>query len=218
MNTEKKHVDVRSLRLLRKTYGAPAFYNEKTGQLKRLNEHYWAARFARTTNVIFQEGCFWQYDGRSGLWRKIGEPALMNQMLRAIIRRHEQFAEKVTTSFLRDVLTQWKGQPVNREMVPPSCPFIHVQNGVLEFQNGEWQLLPFSPDYFSRNQLPVSFDPGARYERFLNELLLTAMTEDDVQTLKQYMGQCLLGRNISQTFLILSGTPGGREGNSGQRD
>ena len=137
MNTEKKHVDVRSLRLLRKTYGAPAFYNEKTGQLKRLNEHYWAARFARTTNVIFQEGCFWQYDGRSGLWRKIGEPALMNQMLRAIIRRHEQFAEKVTTSFLRDVLTQWKGQPVNREMVPPSCPFIHVQNGVLEFQNGE---------------------------------------------------------------------------------
>lgn len=108
MNTEKKHVDVRSLRLLRKTYGAPAFYNEKTRQLKRLNEHYWAARFARTTNVIFQEGCFWQYDGRSGLWRKIGEPALMNQMLRAIIRRHAQFAEKVTTSFLRDVLTQWK--------------------------------------------------------------------------------------------------------------
>ena len=212
MNTEKTHVDVRSLRSLRKTYGAPAFYNEKTGQLKRLNEHYWAARFARTTNVIFQEGCFWQYDGRSGLWRKIGEPALMNQMLRAIIRRHAQFAEKVTTSFLRDVLTQWKGQPVNREMVPPSCPFIHVQNGVLEFQNGEWQLLPFSPDYFSRNQLPVSFDPGARYDRFLNELLLTAMTEDDVQTLKQYMGQCLLGRNISQTFLILSGTPGGGKG------
>ena len=212
MNTEKKYTDARSLRSLQETYGAPAFYNEKTGQLKRLNEHYWAARFARTTNVIFQEGCFWQYDGRSGLWRKIGEPALMNQMLRAIIRRHEQFAEKVTTSFLRDVLTQWKGQPVNREMVPPSCPFIHVQNGVLEFQNGEWQLLPFSPDYFSRNQLPVSFDPGARYERFLNELLLTAMTEDDVQTLKQYMGQCLLGRNISQTFLILSGTPGGGKG------
>lgn len=73
-------------------------------------------------------------------------------------------------------------------------------------------MLPFSPDYFSRNQLPVSFEPGARYDRFLNELLLTAMTEDDVQTLKQYMGQCLLGRNISQTFLILSGTPGGGKG------
>ena len=44
-------------------------------------------------------------------------------------------------------------------------------------------MLPFSPDYFSRNQLP-----------------------------EQYMGQCLLGRNISQTFLILSGTPGGGKG------
>ena len=44
MNTEKKHTVARSLRSLRKTYGAPAFYNEKTGQLKRLNEHYWAAR------------------------------------------------------------------------------------------------------------------------------------------------------------------------------
>ena len=58
MNTEKKHTVARSLRSLQETYGAPAFYNEKTGQLKRLNEHYWAARFARTTNVIFQEGCF----------------------------------------------------------------------------------------------------------------------------------------------------------------
>lgn len=212
MNIEKKHTDVRSLRSLRETYGAPAFYNEKTGKLKKLNEHYWAARFARTTNVIYQEGCFWKYDGRSGLWIKASEPTLMNQMSRAIIHRHEQFAEKVTTSFLRDVLTQWKGQSVNREMVPPSRPFIHVQNGVLEFLNGEWQLLPFSPDYFSRNQLPVSFDPEARYDRFLNELLLTAMTEDDVQTLRQYMGQCLLGRNISQTFLILSGTPGGGKG------
>lgn len=35
------------------------------------------------------------------------------------------------------------------------------------------------------------------------------MTKDDIDHLQLYLGQCLLSENLSQTFLLLEGTPGG---------
>jgi phage/plasmid-associated DNA primase len=35
------------------------------------------------------------------------------------------------------------------------------------------------------------------------------MTNEDAELLQLYVGQCLIGRNLSQNFLLLTGTPGG---------
>ena len=35
-----------------------------------------------------------------------------------------------------------------------------------------------------------------------------AVTEDDISYLQRYIGQCLLGENFSQTFMLLTGTDG----------
>jgi P4 family phage/plasmid primase-like protien len=70
----------------------------------------------------------------------------------------------------------------------------------------------FSPDYHSRNQTPIVYDPAAQCPRFRGELLEPMLPQDDIEILQRYCGQCLLGVNITQTFLVLTGTAGGGKG------
>ena len=72
-----------------------------------------------------------------------------------------------------------------------------------------WRQMPFDPEFYSHDRSDIVFDSGAICPRFLNELLRPAMTEEDLAVLQLYLGQILLGTNISQTFMLLEGTPGG---------
>ncbi len=66
----------------------------------------------------------------------------------------------------------------------------------------------FSPEYYSRNQIPIAFDENAVCPRFLNELLAPALDDEDIEVIQKYFGMCLLGYNYSQQLLILERTPG----------
>ena len=52
------------------------------------------------------------------------------------------------------------------------------------------------------------FDPAANCPRFLSELLMPAVHPDDAVLLQKMAGQCLLGTNLTQRFVILDGEPG----------
>ena len=73
-------------------------------------------------------------------------------------------------------------------------------------------LLPFSPQYHFRNKLVVNFDPGAKCPTFENVLLANALDFDDIGLLQRWCGLALVGRNIAQAILILSGTAGAGKG------
>ncbi|MBR7106801.1 MAG: hypothetical protein IKC89_00135, partial [Lentisphaeria bacterium] len=45
----------------------------------------------------------------------------------------------------------------------------------------------------------------------MDKLLQPAVSGDDISLLQRYIGQSLLGENFSQTFLLLTGTGGGRK-------
>ena len=45
----------------------------------------------------------------------------------------------------------------------------------------------------------------------MDKLLQPAVSGDDISHLQRYIGQSLLGENFSQTFLLLTGTGGGRK-------
>ena len=64
---------------------------------------------------------------------------------------------------------------------------------------------PFSPRFCSRNRSPVSYNAAATCPRFLNELLLPAVREDDALLLQKMAGQFMLGINLVQRFVILDG-------------
>jgi putative DNA primase/helicase len=88
--------------------------------------------------------------------------------------------------------------------------FLPVGNGILRVSDRT--LLPFSPKYHFRNKLAADYVPGAKCPMFENVLLANSLDFDDISLLQRWSGLSLVGRNISQAILILSGTAGAGKG------
>ena len=88
--------------------------------------------------------------------------------------------------------------------------FIPCANGMLRLRDRT--LLPFSPSYRRRNNLAAPYDPAAKCPLFLDTLTRTALEDDDLELLQRWCGLALIGENLAQRILILTGTAGGGKG------
>lgn len=96
---------------------------------------------------------------------------------------------------------------VKLEAYVPNLPVhedrIHVANGTL-FLGGKFR----AEKEFCRNRLPVKYDANApqpvTWLHFLSELL----EDEDILTLQEYLGYCLLPTNRGQTMMLLKGNGG----------
>lgn len=88
--------------------------------------------------------------------------------------------------------------------------YIACKNGMLRLANRK--LLEFSPQYRRRNKLAVNYDPTATCSEFMEKLLKPALNEADIKVLQQWCGLCLIGVNLSQVIILLTGTAGGGKG------
>lgn len=88
--------------------------------------------------------------------------------------------------------------------------FIPCANGMLRLSDKA--LLPFSPSYRRRNKLAVSFESTAKCPLFLDTLMRPALEEDELDLLQRWCGLALVGENLAQKLLILTGTAGGGKG------
>lgn len=89
------------------------------------------------------------------------------------------------------------------ETIPVQEDVIHVGNGTYHMWNG------YSTQFhICRNRLPVyygeSFGEPTQWLAFLHDLL----EEDDILTLQEYMGYCLLPSTVGQKMLIIVGEGG----------
>ena len=86
----------------------------------------------------------------------------------------------------------------------PEPDRVHVSNGTLLLDG---TFLPGKP-HIVRNRLPVAYNPGAkqpeRWLSFLNDLLYP----EDIPTLQEFLGYCLIPSNAGQKMLILKGSCG----------
>lgn len=91
-----------------------------------------------------------------------------------------------------------------KQNFPPEDDRIHLKNGTL-FLDGT-----FDPQIVSvvRSRLPVRYDPDAlepvHWLAFLNELLYP----EDIPTLQEFVGYCLLPTNKAQRMMIIKGNGG----------
>ena len=89
------------------------------------------------------------------------------------------------------------------EELPVQMDRIHVNNGTY-FLNGDFT----EKKEFCLNRLPVNYEmkeaKPERWLQFLSELL----EEDDIPTLQEYMGYCLIPSNKAQKLLIILGKGG----------
>jgi putative DNA primase/helicase len=88
--------------------------------------------------------------------------------------------------------------------------FIACRNGMLRLADRE--LLPFAPAYRRRNKLAVDYVAGARCPLFLDLLMRPALDSEELDLLQRWCGLALIGVNLAQRMVILSGTAGGGKG------
>jgi len=196
-------------------YGEP-YYLSKDGGVTALNQAFWASLHQAEHIQIYEpdERVFYRYDPKTGLYSVISEDVIKQEIASRILEVSRELGlpsleRKRTNSSLNHIVAHLKGISEKKNVFKRLKTIVHLANGVIVFKDsGEADFCAFSPEFYSRNQCPIPFDPAAKCERFLDELLYPAVTPDDAVLFQKYAGLCLLGNNLIQKFLILDGDPG----------
>ena len=201
---------------LEETYGSPFVVGAKGVPLS-VNQQFVAGYCARKLQLLFDPAHdrFYEYDPRTGIWQRQTDAAVVQRVGATLGPLLEgigagNLRPKCTQSILAAITMLLKGMTEKREAWPQHDSMIHVANGMLRLaESGTPRLMPFSEDYYSRNRSRFVWDPTAEAPLFLTRLLEPALSREDILLLQKYAGQCLLGRNPSQTLLLIRGTAGG---------
>jgi len=204
-------------------FGPPAFLSrDDEGNLDgggQINQPFWAGLYAAENIVLHEpaEKRFYQYDDHTGIWSPESAEAIEQRISSRILSAARDYDD--TLAFLEQtrshrtlqaIVGHLRGVAEQRAPFARTRRFIHCANQMIEFEGG--QAIPvgktFAPDFYSRNALPVPFDPSAQCHRFLNELLLPATCPEDASLIQRWFGCAILQHNVPQRFLILDGAAG----------
>jgi len=215
---ETEHVES-SDKLVVEHFGMPAVFSaSKDGEkfARAINEPYWGGLYNTEKIILFEpnEQTFFEYSPDTGLYSVVSRDFIMQQISFRILEEARKNPSLSNLANLRNernlnaVVTQLKGIAEHRDAFVNRPKAVHLANCMLVLDKGSFKTVAFSPEFRSRNRSPISFDPNAQCQRFLNELILPAVSEDDVILLQKMFGQFLLGDNLIQRFLVLDGLAG----------
>ena len=160
---------------------------------KKVNEVLFCQEFLRVHPMVCVKGSFFTVEHRITDERELRKE--IYDMLRPCVKNG--VAKNV------DSLVEVLRSEAYLEDLPVQTDRIHVANGTL-FLDGSFT----EEKTFCRNRLPVRYDPGdpppATWLQFLSELL----NEEDISTLQEYMGYCLLPTTKAQKMLMIIGKGG----------
>lgn len=200
--------------LLTEELGPPWIVSDK-GKLY-LNDPFFVGKYSVEHDVLWEpdEGRFYNYHGSRGLWMEKSADKIKWEFSKDLKAVADESGQQMlltmrTPSFLGGLTNLLRGCVEKRDAFPREAGRIHLQNGMLDLREKPPKMFPFSKDFFSRNQLAVALDEGATCDRFMDELLRSALTEDDIDLLQRWSGMLLLGVNLAQKFMVLTGTAGG---------
>jgi len=168
---------------------------------------------------VTAERQFDEYSQESGMYEPQSNEVMIDKVSRAILNFarlkgiHDELVGMRRPAVIKDILTHLKVfAHTDKSFFDKKGNWVHCLNGVVEFENGNWTLKPFSPEYHSRNRCNLIYDPQADCPRFKEQLLAPLLEPEDIDLLQKYFGQCLLGRNLTQTIMLLTGSGGSGKG------
>lgn len=206
------------LQSLIERYGAP-YEEDQKGKIVSINQSFFAGYTLRKCNPKHDPLGNWRmYQPKTGLWEKVLPPvlqSLISEQLLDFSRKYDlpAIASKRTANLCRDIRSFLEGETVDSSVFEKRRRnVIHTANCMLEIlPDGSLRQHPFAPEFGSCNSSPIKYNPEAKCPMFLEKLLGPCMEADDMECFQLYFGQCLLGVNVSQTFLMLTGTPAIRQ-------
>ena len=169
-------------------------------QKKKVDEVLFCEELLEELPMICIHDSFFTVDGKVTDEGRIKN--LIYEKLKPFVR--SGLSRKVTT--LLDTLRSECYSPP----LPVHSDRIHVANGTF-YLDGHFE----ETKSFCLNRLPVAYDPNAatpeRWLRFLDELLIP----EDILTLQEFMGYCLIPSTKAQKMLMLVGKGGERKSRVG---
>ena len=170
------------------TSASPFWFDGKT-----LNEVSFCEDFLQKHPMVCVKGSFFTRDGR------VSDEEYVRRNIYEMLRPHLFSGLAKRTSALLEMLRL----EAYTETLPLHEDRIHVANGTL-FLDGTFT----ENKEFCRNRLPAKYNPKVLqpviWLRFLSELL----ADEDIQTLQEYLGSCLIPPNRGQTMMLLKGNGG----------
>jgi phage/plasmid-associated DNA primase len=190
-------------------FGPPGFEKPKGMEL---NEPFWSAYYAeKRTKIIFEpdEKRFYAYDPATGIFVPKSPDTIRTELSTLVQAGAKWDGYGMLTTLrnekhLRGILAHLRGQVEARDFFHESLNVVHLGNCTLKFDDGGFIVEGFSPDHHSRNRSPINYVKNAKCPDF-QEKLLGHLPSEDRLLIQKIAGQCLLGRNLIQRFLILDG-------------
>ena len=160
---------------------------------KKINEALFCREFLKDHPMIAVDGTFFCTEGRI---------ADESKLKREILERIEPYTTSGLSRKVQNILDALRLMCYS-EPLPIQADRIHVANGTL-FLDGIFK----EEKEFCMNRLPVSYNPDApkpeKWLSFLEQLLYP----EDIPTLQEYMGYCLIPSTKAQQMLFLIGNGG----------
>jgi putative DNA primase/helicase len=196
--------------------------------VKGLSEDFLAATLGadgsplEPTVFVAEEGRFYTYSPIEGIYCEARESKLQAQLSGVLLQCSRDCSEDFDTrnlefklrdsAKLRGVLQRARGllEAEQRFFQNDLAEFIPCKNGMLRV--ADRTLLSFDPKYRRRNKLAVAYGSGAQCPLFLEKLLKPALESDDLDLLQRWCGLALIGVNLAQRIVVLTGTAGGGKG------
>lgn len=161
-----------------------------------INEPCFCKEFLKEKPLICVNNIFFDYDG------EISEQDISARVY-DILKNH------ITTGLPRKVdnIIKTLKLECRRDSLPVSEDEIHLQNGTLK-TDGTW----IPEKKFCANRLNVSYDPEIWNESYYPEnflmFLMDMLDMDDITTLQEYLGYCLIPSTKAQSALFIIGNGG----------
>lgn len=163
-----------------------------------INEAAFCREFLASHKLLYTENSFFTPEGR------MTDVAPLKTEIYQII---EPYASTSVPKKISNIIKLLK-ITAHIDDFPPQTDRIHVANGTL-FLDGSFSA---AKNEIVRSRFPVAYNPSApspeTWLRFLSNLLY----EDDIPTLQEYIGYCLIPSNKGQRMMVIKGS--GSEGKS----
>ncbi len=198
--------------------GAPYFEVEtSSGEIRvtGLNSCFFGGFAVLCGNLHLYHGQWLAFSESEGYWKPLNHAALLNLMHFAILHfcnkmqlpELERFATK---SFCTDCISFMMPFP-GYESIFDKAPrnVVNVKNGTVVInRDGSIILHDYSPEFLCRSRIEIPYEFSADYSDFVREAFGSAISQADIATLKRCSGQFILGKNISQTIVLIYGKAG----------